>query len=593
MLPFSPESDLVEARAQLKGEVERALSALERGSLPDDLERQRIDFKEEAGRRGSGGLLLPGDPHNLAAADHLSREVACLANTPGGGALVVGVEDRSGALLGAAMDPEWLRQRIYQRVDVAPTIEVRHVAGARLLVILVAEAREPVEDQDGNLRWRTGKHCQHVDRAEWWLHRQDAAGADPMAAVTSRTVLDVPDGAIVAARRYLRESGPDPAPSGRSSTDLLTRLGVLRPDGRLTQAGALVFCASDHTLLSLSVLDVEGGDVLSAPPDLSGLSLLEQLATIEQRLDTINTSVTMTGGFAEEPIRRLPPRAVREAVLNGIIHRDWLPADPVDITWTEADSALRVVSPGGFVGGITADNALTQRYARHPALADLFRALNLVDKQGMGVDRMVREMVTLGHRPPALTEEAGVRVRARLVGGQPVVPVVELVSAIQPVVRRRDVRIALILHTLLHEPFVTPSSLVSVLQRPPAETSEAIEAAVECRVSDQPLLRRIKDVWMLSQGALDLIDSRANRPALRSRGVMTYRRPEDPRAVVRNWLSSHDRMTSGDHAAMTGLSAGGALRQLERLAHDGFLIRGDELGRNAHFTAGPLYTTSP
>lgn len=591
MLPFSPESDLVEARAELRAEVDRALSALEQGQLPDEVERQRIDLKEEAGRRGSGGLLLPGDPHNLAAADQLAREVACLANTPGGGALVVGVEDSSGALLGAAMEPEWLRQRIYQRVDVAPAVEVRHVSGARLLVIFVAEAREPVEDQDGHLRWRTGKHCQPVDRAEWWLHRQDASGADPMAAVTTRTMLDVPDGALVAARRYLREAGAEPTTSGRSSTDLLTRLGVLRPDGRLTQAGALVFCASERTLLSLSVLDVEGGDVLSAPPDLSGLSLLEQLATVEQRLDAINTSVTLTGSFAEEPIRRLPPRAVREAVLNGVIHRDWLPTDPVEITWTAADSALRVVSPGGFVGGITPDNALTQRYARHPALADLFRALNLVDKQGLGVDRMVREMVVLGHRRPVLTEEAGARVRTRLAGGQPVVPVVELISAIQPRVRRRDVRVALIVHTLLHEPFVTPESLVDVLQRPAVETAEAIEAAAECRVGDQPLLRSVKDVWMLSGAALDLIDNRANRVVLRSRGVMTYRRPEDPRPVVRHWLAAHDRMTSGDHAAMTGLSAGGALRQLEKLAAEAFLLRGDELGRNAHFTAGPAFPT--
>ncbi|MFC7574875.1 helix-turn-helix domain-containing protein [Klenkia terrae] len=307
MLPFSPQSDLLEARASLRAEVDECLDKLAAGALPELVERQRVDLKEEAGRRGSGGVLLPGDPHNLAAADHLAREVACLANTPGGGALIVGVEDRSGALFGAALDAEWLRQRIYQRVDVAPAVEERIVAGARLLVVFVAEAREPVEDQDGNLRWRTGSSCQPVDRAEWWLHRQDIAGADPMAAVTSRTVVDVPDGAIVAARAYLQRSGLEGVPRTRSSSELLAWLGVLRPDGHLTQAGALVFCASDRTLLSLSVLDVEGGDVLAAPLDLSGLSLIEQVAVVEQRLDSVNTSITLTGSFAEEPVRRLPP----------------------------------------------------------------------------------------------------------------------------------------------------------------------------------------------------------------------------------------------------------------------------------------------
>jgi len=72
----------------------------------------------------------------------------------------------------------------------------------------------------------------------------------------------------------------------------------------------------------------------------------------------------------------------------------------------------------------------------------------------MGLDRMYQEMIALGHRPPMLTETPGPRVRVRLAGGAPVVPVMNLVAQIQPVVRRLDVRVALVVHTLLHEPFV-------------------------------------------------------------------------------------------------------------------------------------------
>lgn len=150
----------------------------------------------------------------------------------------------------------------------------------------------------------------------------------------------------------------------------------------MTQAGALVFCPADRTHLSISVLDVEGGDVLSRPPDLTGLSLLEQLVAVEQRLDTVNSTITLRDSFAETPIRRLPPAALREAVVNGLVHRDWLQPEPLTITWVQADSAAQIISPGGFVGGVTAETVLTQRYARHPALADLFQALRLVEKQG-------------------------------------------------------------------------------------------------------------------------------------------------------------------------------------------------------------------
>lgn len=165
-----------------------------------------------------------------------------------------------------------------------------------------------------------------------------------------------------------------------------------------------MFCPSDRTHIALSVLDVEGGELLSPPRDLAGLSLLEQIADVDDRLDTLNTYLRVTAdpGFAQPSVRRLPPGAVREAVLNGVVHRDWMPHDPVEVTWIDEDSALQVISPGGFTGGVTAANVLTQRHARYPALADLCRALHLVEKQGLGVDRMYRDMVVLGHRPPLI-----------------------------------------------------------------------------------------------------------------------------------------------------------------------------------------------
>ncbi len=177
-------------------------------------------------------------------------------------------------------------------MDLAPLVEVREINGVRLLVVHVAPAGEPVEDTQGRIRWRVGKNSVLVDRAEWWLHRQDQAGYDSMAVATARTVIDVSAGAMAAAHRYLRSSGQDDV-ADATVADILRRLGVLHPDGHLTQAGALLFCPADRTYLSLSVLDVEGGDVVLRPQDMSGLSVLEQLAAVEARLETLNTEVTV------------------------------------------------------------------------------------------------------------------------------------------------------------------------------------------------------------------------------------------------------------------------------------------------------------
>ncbi|WP_344021779.1 DUF5635 domain-containing protein [Pseudonocardia kongjuensis] len=570
----------------MRNAVRTVLGKLSAGVLPDDVERQQVDLKEEAGRRGRGGALLPALSVNPAAADHLADEVACFANTPGGGALIVGVENRSGDLLGTELETDWLRHAIYTRVDIAPAIEVEKVSGARLLVVYVAGADEPVEDTGGRLRWRVGSHCAPVDRAEWWLHRQERRGFDSMAVATDRTVVDATPGAVLVARRYLAGRGHDELASAPIS-DLLRRLGALRPDDRLTQAGALLFCAADRTHLSVSVIEVEGGDVLLSPSDLSGWSVLEQLAWAEDRLEAVNTEITLTSGFARPGVRRLPPDAVREAVVNGLAHRDWHSPEPVSITWVQADSALQILSPGGFTGGVTSDTVLTARHARHPALADLFRALDLVEKQGLGVDRMYREMVVLGHRPPLIVEEAGPRIRLRLVGGEPVVPVMALTTHIDPPIRRQDVRIALIIDHLLRRPIATAAGLAPTLQRTPAEAAEALETAAECRIVGEPLVVRFKEGWILSKEAIAVVERAGRADDLRARGILGYRKPDDPRPVVRAWFASHDRLTSGDYARLTGLTTNGARSQLERLVVDGMLVRGDERGRNAHFVVAP------
>ncbi|WP_460682650.1 DUF5635 domain-containing protein [Nesterenkonia populi] len=587
---FKPGTELLAGRARAREAVEACLGSLRAGVLPDDAERQRVDFKEEAGRRGAGGHLLPGSAENTKAADQLADEVAAMANTPGGGALIVGVENRSGDLLGTELDIEWLRQQIYRRVDVAPEIEEIGEQGIRLLVIYVAEAREPVEDTSDRIRWRVGAASVPADRGEWWAHRQDRSGWDPMARLSSFTVEHVTPEAIAVARDYLaRRDTSDEAQAGlakASPADMLRRIGVLSVDGYLTEAGALLFCPAPRPWLSWTRLDVEGGDILAHDSAYEGLSLLEQLERVEALLDAANDQITLPGEFSERTLRALPMRSAREAVLNGVVHRDWNLQEPTTVTWVEEDTSLTVVSPGGFVGGITSANVLTQRFSRSPALADAVRALGLVDKQGVGVDRMYREMVTIGHRPPLLKEEPGPRVRVRLVGGRPVVPIMRLTSMIQPVARQRDVQLALIVHTLLRNPFTTVQRMAGVLQRTEDEAAEALEIAHRCVVDGNPLITPLKSAWTLSKEARRMVGGqKSDREVLQRQRVLWFVTPgaDEALEVVNQWFAVQDRITSGDYAALTGLTTTGARGALDRLVQEGRLVRGEASGRNAHY----------
>ena len=513
-----------------------------------------------------------------------------MANTPGGGALIIGVEDHSGDLLGTDLDVEWLRQQIYRRVEVAPEIEARVEQGIRLLVIYTAEAREPVDDTSGRIRWRVGAASVPVDRGEWWARRQDRSGWDPMARLTTFTMDNVKPEAIAVAREYLaRRDTSDETQADLASaapSDMLRRIGVFSVSGYLTEAGALLFCPAPRPWLTWTRLDVEGGDILAYDAAYEGLSLLEQIERVESLLDAANDKITLPGEFSERALRQLPMRSAREAVLNGVVHRDWNLQEPTTVTWVEADASLTVISPGGFVGGISADNVLTQRFSRYPALADASRALGLVDKQGVGVDRMYREMVTIGHRPPLLVEEPGPRVRARLAGGQPLLPIIRLTSKIQPTARQRDVQIALIVHTLLRTPYTTVQRMSKVLQRTAEEAAEALEIAHRCVVDGHPLISPLKNVWTLSKEARRIVGGQvSDRKMLRRQGVLWFMAPgaEESPEVVSQWFEAQDRITSGDYSALTGLTPAGARGALDRLVQEGRLVRGEAAGRNAHY----------
>jgi len=103
-----------------------------------------------------------------------------MANTEGGGALIVGVDGRTGDIIGADTEPDWLRTRIYQLTDRRLTVNIRvaEVRDERLLVIIVPQAVEPVPFQR-KYAHRKGRHCVPVTNTELLQGLFAAVAADP------------------------------------------------------------------------------------------------------------------------------------------------------------------------------------------------------------------------------------------------------------------------------------------------------------------------------------------------------------------------------------------------------------------------------
>ena len=139
----------------LIGEV---LGQLAGGIPPSKIEIERVDVKEEPGRRSRSDDIGMGSPTSEKAADALAGEMACMANTPGGGALIVGIAD-DGRRVGTELEAEWLRHRIWELTSRKLTTAVRaqSLDGCRILVLSCVEAFEPISYR-GKLRWRVGSN---------------------------------------------------------------------------------------------------------------------------------------------------------------------------------------------------------------------------------------------------------------------------------------------------------------------------------------------------------------------------------------------------------------------------------------------------
>ena len=565
-------------RSPINALVEQALHRLSRGEPPAHIELERVDFKEERGRRESDGTVSLGGATNERAADHLAAEMACMANTPGGGAVIVGIAD-DGARIGTRLDADWVRHRIWELTSHQLTVEVReaNLEGCGLLILTCIEALAPVRYR-GNLRWRVGANCVEVDPVVWQSRMLERVGFDWSDQPSGQTLDDVSPAAIEVARRYLREANGGESDTGlahATDADLLRRLNLVKGSRDLTNAGSLLFVATPWPGVDYIRRDVPGGDstlrIEGAGP------LLMQVREVEQAGEVANRVTHTAEGFAPARIRAIPPRTLREAIVNGLVHRDWLAARPTVIE--HVGDTLTVTSPGGFVGGVTPANIITHpAVPRYRNLSEAMAALGLAEREGIGVDRMVRDMLAIGRPAPVIAEVDGPYVRVVLLGGAPEIAVVDLVAALTPA-HAGNVDSLLLIEHLTRNGWVDAESTTELLQRSSAEeANEAILRLADARLDaagSAPVIAPVQGVPPSQPDAFRLSDAVRSRLAHR---LALLRAPEGRETLLLDWSRSRGRVSSTEVADLTGLSKVSARKLLTELADAGH-IKGGRPGR--------------
>ena len=157
------------------------------------------------------------------------------------------------------------------------------------------------------------------------------------------------------------------------SNDLYTNLGLLLSDQCKHSIKAAVFADEDNT----SFLDSK---------EFTG-SILRQLDDAYSYLMLNNRNNAEFNGLERVEHYSYPQEAIREALLNALVHRDYAFSGSIIININE--SQIEFISLGGLLPGLSAEdikNGISQ--PRNPKLAEVFHRLHLIESYGTGIRRI-------------------------------------------------------------------------------------------------------------------------------------------------------------------------------------------------------------
>lgn len=452
-------------------DVEDALSAIERGSIANDAESSRLDFK--AARKPSREVMKD-----------LAEAVTCLANADGG-SVVVGVSDKvSGveAFHDALLDADETKLRIFELSDPHLVVEcVIERWASRDLLVITTPSSPTVHAVGGRSTERVGTSCMSMSPtriADVVGYRQGFDWSE----LSTNIPMSKADSVAVDYCRTLLAALPDKrrAMSAKGNADLLRALGLVSPQGVLNNAGALLLTGDlpAQSAIAYAFRRTPSGELvlneIGTGPVLLTLKTIFDL--VEVRVD--RKSVMLPNG-QQLQVADLPEAAVREAIINAVMHRDYRTAG--DVAIEHAPTKISVTSPGPFPPGVGVHNVLTTpSKARNKCLASAMRLLGLAETAGTGVDRMYSEMARIGHAPPSFA--AGDEfVQVALLGGAPNSHLTRFTATL-PSDEANDADTMLVLLTLLSRRTVDSSVLAPMLQKSLAETETVLR-----RLSAEPI----------------------------------------------------------------------------------------------------------
>ncbi len=344
---------------------------------------------------------------NLKSLSGIIKTIVAFANTAGG-IIIVGVEDRTKKVVGVQniLDEE---ERLISAVSdsispfIIPNVEIQTYRDHELMLIHVPYLTGPYyvkkDGPDNGVYVRFGSTNRVADAEMLSAIRLSSKklSFDEMPVITAK----VEDIDWDTAKRQFKEVRKKITTERAEDMELLVQYGAkIVP----SHAGVILYgkyrdkVFPDALVRCVRFLGTGRGKIL----DFLDINTYP-VDAIEQIIHFIEKNTLKSaeiGRIKRRDIPQYPPIALRETVINALLHADYA-NKTATIMVAIFDDRIEISNPGGLVFGMTLERALAgSSRVRNKVIARVFRELQLIERWGSGLQRIIDACAESGLKKP-------------------------------------------------------------------------------------------------------------------------------------------------------------------------------------------------
>ena len=179
-------------------------------------------------------------------------------------------------------------------------------------------------------------------------------------------------------------------------------LGLIGEDNLYTNLGLLLSDQCSHTL-KIAVFEGKDKTTFKDRKEFTG-SLLKQITEAFEYIDLVNKTKATFEGLLRKDERDYPVEAIREALLNAIVHREY--SFGASTLINIYDDRMEFLSIGGIVTGLSLEAIMLGiSQSRNERLSNVFYRLRLIEAFGTGIQKIVKSYIDYKVKPEFTAEK--------------------------------------------------------------------------------------------------------------------------------------------------------------------------------------------